>query len=141
MRSADSTRGGLIPLVQLNFSTLIRTFLLAALIVAATQISTSAAGITEPLELVNETGQPIMSLYFVPIQKKNWGNDLVGSGVMNQGDRRSIHYDTEYTHYKVKVEFADGTSLTAKDVDLLDVWRLSINRVGAALRFDKNTRG
>ena len=59
-----------------------------------------------------------MSLYVVPIQKKDWGNDLVGSGVMNQGDRRKIDYDTEYTRYKIKVEFADGTTLTGRDIDL-----------------------
>ncbi|MBR1806639.1 MAG: hypothetical protein IJ774_09695, partial [Selenomonadaceae bacterium] len=83
-----------------------RTILLATLIVAATQASTFAAGLTEPLELVNETGETILSLYFVPVQKKSWGNDLVGSGVMNQGDRRAIHYDSAFTRYKIKIEFA-----------------------------------
>lgn len=116
---------------------LLKVFLLAAFLVAAIQTSTFA-GITEPLEIVNETGEPILSLYAVPIQKKGWGNDLVGSGVMNQGDRRSIHYDTEYMHYKFKIEFADGKTITLKDVDLLDTWRLSINRDGS---YNKNTRG
>ena len=115
----------------------LRTFMLAALIVAAIQSSTFA-GITEPLELVNETGQPIMSLYFVPVQKKSWGNDLVGSGVMNQGDRRSIDYDSAYTRYKLKIEFADGTEVTRKDIDIFDAWRLSIRQDGSC---DKNARG
>ena len=96
---------------------LLKIFLLAALFIMSAQ-SSAFAGITEPLEIVNETGQPIMSLYVVPIQKKDWGNDLVGSGVMNQGDRRKIDYDTEYTRYKIKVEFADGTTLTGRDIDL-----------------------
>lgn len=115
----------------------LKIFVLAACLVAAVQ-TPAFAGITEPLEIVNETGKTIISLYFVPIQKKSWGNDLVGSGVMNQGDRRSIHYDTGYMRYKFKIEFADGTTLTNKDVDLLDVWRLSIKRDGS---YDKNTRG
>ena len=115
-----------------------RTILLATLIVAATQASTFAAGLTEPLELVNETGETIMSLYFVPVQKKSWGNDLVGSGVMNQGDRRAIHYDSAFTRYKIKIEFADGTTVTRKDVDVFDAWRLGIRRDGSC---DKNTRG
>ena len=115
----------------------LKIFVLAAFLVAAVQ-TPAFAGITEPLEIVNETGKTIMSLYFVPIQKKSWGNDLVGGGVMNQGDRRSIHYDTSFAHYKIKIEFADGTTLTNKDVDLLDVWRLSIKRDGS---YDKNARG
>lgn len=105
---------------------LLKVFVLAAFVIVSVQSPAFAAGITEPLEIVNETGQPIISLYFVPMQKKDWGNDLVGSGVMNQGDRRSIHYDTEFANYKIKVEFANGSTLTWKDVNLIDVWRLSI---------------
>ena len=118
-------------------SKVLKIFVLAAFLVAAVQ-SSAFAEMTEPLEIVNETGKTIMSLHFVPIQKKGWGNDLVGSGVMNQADKRSIHYDAAYRIYKIKVEFADGTSFTRKDIDLLDVWRLSIKSDGS---YDKNTRG
>ena len=114
-----------------------RIFVLAAFLVAAIQTPTFAE-ITEPLEIVNETGETIMSLYAVPIQKNGWGNDLVGSGVMNQSDKRSINYDAAYRIYKIKVEFADGSSFTCKNVDLLDVWRLSLKRDGS---YDTNTRG
>ena len=122
-------------MIRFNF---LRTILLATLIVASAQTSTFAQTLTEPLELVNETGQPIMSLYFVPVQKKDWGNDLVGSGIMNQGDRRTIHYDSAFTRYKIKIEFADGTTVTNKDVDVFDAWRLGIRRDGTC---DKNARG
>ncbi len=116
---------------------LVRIFLLAAFMFAAVQ-SSAFAGLTEPLEIVNETGKTIMSLYAVPIQKKSWGNDLVGSGVMNQGEARSIHYDASYMHYKFKIEFADGNTITLRDVDLLDTWRLSIKLDGS---YERNTRG
>lgn len=116
----------------------LRTMLLAAFMFAAVQSPTFAAGVTEPLELVNETGKPIISLYFVPVQKNGWGNDLVGSGVMNQGDRRSINYDSAFATYKIKVEFADGKTITVKSVDLLNVWRLAIMSDGT---FSRNARG
>lgn len=116
---------------------LVKVFMLATFLVVTAQ-SPAFAGITEPLEIVNETGQPIMSLYVVPMQKKSWGNDLVGSGVMNQGDRRTINYDTEFTLYKIKVEFADGTGFTRRDVELLDTWRLAIMHDGS---FTRNARG
>ena len=116
---------------------LLKIFLLTAFIFVSTQ-SSVLAGITEPLEIVNETGKTIISLYVVPVQKKDWGNDLVGSGVMNQGDRRSIHYDSSYAQYKIKVEFVDGTTITRKDINLLDTWRLSIMRDGT---FSRNARG
>ena len=115
---------------------LLKIFLLAALFIVSAQNS-AFAGITEPLEIVNETGQPIMSLYFVPMQKKDWGNDLVGSGVMNQGDKRSINYDTDFANYKIKVEFENGSTLTWKDVNLINVWRLSIEYG----RYSVNARG
>lgn len=103
----------------------LKFFLLTAFFVAAMQ-SSAFAGITEPLEIVNETGKTIISLYVVPVQKNGWGNDLVGSGVMNQGDKRSINYDTEYASYKIKVEFDNGSTLTWQDVNLINVWRLSL---------------
>ena len=116
---------------------LVKVFVLAAFLVVTAQ-SPALAGITEPLEIVNETGQTSMSLYVVPMQKKDWGNALVGSGVMNQGDRRSINYDTEFNLYKIKVEFADGTGFTRRDVDLLNTWRLAIMSDGS---FSRNARG
>ena len=117
----------------------LKIFVLAAFIVAAVQVPAFAGlTLTEPLEIVNETGKTIMALYAVPIQKKDWGNDLVGSGVMNQGDRRAIYYDSEYMHYKFKIEFADGKTLTLKDVDLLDTWRIGFRCDGS---YDKNARG
>ena len=116
---------------------LLKIFLLTAFIFAAVHSTTFAAGLTEPLEIVNETGQPILSLYAVPVQKVGWGNDLVGHGVMNQGDKRSIHYDTAFARYKVKVEFENGSTLTFPDIDLINVWRLSIGNG----KYDINTRG
>ena len=116
----------------------LRTLLLTAFIVAAAQ-SSAFAGVTEPLEIVNETGKTIISLYAVPMRKNGWGNDLVGSGVMNQGDKRSIQYDTSYARYKIKVEFADNTrTFVWYDIDLIDTWRLSIMPKGS---FTKNARG
>ena len=119
---------------------LVKVFVLATFLVVAAQ-SPAFADITEPLELVNETGQPILSLYFVPMQKKDWGNDLVGSGVMNQGDRRSIYYDMSFRVYKLKVEFADGTTFIRKDVDLFDTWRLAIWLDGTNFKLSRNARG
>ena len=125
-------------LIDLNKAlSFVKVFVLTAFLIVTAQSPVSAE-ITEPLEIVNETGKPIMSLYFVPIQKKGWGNDLVGSGVMNQGDKLSIHYDLSFHIYKIKVEFADGTEFTRRDVDLLNTWRLSINRDGSFIR---NARG
>ena len=116
---------------------LLTIFILATFIIVAAQ--SAAFALPEPLEIVNETGKPIISLYAVPMQKNGWGNDLVGSGVMNQGDRRAITYDSAYARYKIKVEFADSTNtITRYDVDLLNTWRLSIMRDGT---FSRNVRG
>ncbi len=118
---------------------LLKIFLLATFIVVAAH--SPALALPEPLEIVNETGQPIISLYVVPVQKRGWGNDLVGSGIMNQGDKRSIQYDSQFPNYKIKVEFADGSSCTFKSVDLLNTWRLSIWFNGTEFDLSKNARG
>ena len=120
---------------------MLKRTLLAVLALLIVAVQSSAFALPEPLEIVNETGQPIMSLYAVPVQKSGWGNDLVGSGVMNQGDKRSITYDSDFANYKIKVEFADGTSFTRKDVDLLNTWRLGIRYDGTDFVFDRNARG
>ena len=115
----------------------VKVFILTAFLIVTAQSSASAEMI-EPLEIVNETGKPIVSLYFVPMQKKGWGNDFISNGVMNQGDRISTHYDADFRIYKIKVEFADGTEFARRDVDLLDTWRLAIMRDGSFIR---NARG
>ena len=116
---------------------LLRTLLLTAILIAAIQAPTFAAN-TEPCEIVNETGQTILALYAVPIQRKDWGNDLVGNGVMVQGDRRLIRFTLGYNHYKIKAELEGGKVFTWKDVNLADTWRFSIRSDGT---FDTNVRG
>ncbi len=119
---------------------LLKIFVLTAFIFVTAQNPAFATN-TEPLDIVNETGKTILSLYAVPVQKKDWGNDLVGHGVMSQGDRRIIYYDIDYHYYKIKAEFADGEIITFKDVDLIDMWRLSIWLNGTKYEILKNGRG
>ena len=114
-------------MLRFNF---MRTMLLATLIVAAAQTSAFAEN-TEPCEIA------------VPMQQNDWGEELVGTEIMNTGDRRSIRYDPQYSRYKIKIRFAGegAETITWYDVDLLDTWRLSIIYNGSGYEFAKNARG
>ena len=126
-------------MIRFNF---LRTILLATLIVAAAQTSAFAEN-TEPCEIVNDTDMAIAFLYAVPMQQNDWGEELVGTEIMNTGDRRSIRYDPQYSRYKIKIRFAGegAETITWYDVDLLDTWRLSIIYNGSGYEFAKNARG
>ena len=126
-------------MLRFNF---MRTMLLATLIVAAAQTSAFAEN-TEPCEIVNDTDMAIAFLYAVPMQQNDWGEELVGTEIMNTGDRRSIRYDPQYARYKIKIQFAGegAETITWYDVDLLDTWRLSIIYNGSGYEFAKNARG
>lgn len=121
---------------------LIRTFLLAALLVAATQTSAFAEN-SERLEIINDTSQTIQALYIVPVGQEDadWGNDIVGDGFMEQSDKRVIYYDPAYRYYHIKFILDNGEEYILPSVDLLDAWQINIWYDDMEYKVSKNARG
>lgn len=128
--------------IRNTLSTTVRSFLLAMFIVAASYTSAFAAD-TDPCEIVNDTDMSIAFLYAVPMQRDDWGEDLVGTEIMNCGDYRSIRYNPNNSLYKIKIQFAGegAETITWYNVDLLDTWRLSIWFNGSSYELSANARG
>lgn len=116
--------------------------MLAALIVTSAQNPVFAAD-TDPCEIVNDSDMSIAFLYAVPMYREDWGEDLVGTEIMNCGDFRSIRYSPNDSLYKIKIQLAGegGEAVTWYNVDLLDTWRLSIWHDGSEFKLSKNARG
>ena len=123
---------------------IVAIFMLAAFLVISAQSAASAED-TELLEIINDTGEPIWALYIVPVgrQDADWGNDLVGEGVMNQADRRIIYYDPAYRYYHIKFILDNKEEYILPNVDLLDAWRINIiyDEAEMAFNINKNSRG
>ena len=126
-------------MIRFNF---MRTILLATLIVAAAQTS-AFAEISERLEIFNDTPQIIRALYVVPSgqQDADWGNDIVGDGFMEQGDKRVIYYDPAYRYYHIKFILDNYEEYILPNVDLLDAWRINIWLDDIEYKVNKNARG
>ncbi len=114
---------------------------LAALMIAAVQTPAFAAD-SESVEIVNDSNMSIAFLYVVPVDRDDWGQDYVGTEIMNLGDTRIVGYDPQY-RYKIKIQLAGegGETFTWYDVDLSDAWRLSMWYNGTDFELSKNACG
>ena len=121
---------------------LLRIFVLTAFIVAAVQSSAFAAN-TEPLEVINDTGQTFRALYIVPSgqQDADWGDDIVGGGFMTQAESRIIYYDPAYRYYHIKLILENDEEYFLPNVDLFDAWRINIWCDNMEFKVAKNSRG
>ena len=73
----------------------------------------------------------------------DWGNDLVGTEIMNLNDKRTIAYNVNSPRYKIKIRLAGegGETFTWYNVDLSDAWRLTFWYNGTDFELSKNSRG
>ena len=89
-----------------------------ATVMLATLQNTACAENSEELELLNDTGQAIMSLYIAPVGNMNWGKDFAAQSPF---DNPAVRY------YKLKVILDDGREITWADnkrIDFEGAWRI-----------------
>ena len=104
----------------------LKIFLLATVIVAALQ-GVSCAENSEQLELLNDTGQAITSLYIAPVGNMNWGKDFAAQSPFEARQRRTVKYNPAVRYYKLKVILDDGREITWADnkrIDFAGAWRI-----------------
>ena len=71
-----------------------RALLLAALagVLGSTLATTAALAGEADFTLVNRTGYSLREVYVSPANKKNWGNDRLGSGYLDSNRNRLIKF-------------------------------------------------
>lgn len=73
-----------------------------------------------PVVVFNNTGVDIYYLYMSPSSSSSWGNDMLGSMVLDDGEyfETSIVVDRTDTEWDFKIEDLEGTELTWKEIDI-----------------------
>ena len=101
----------------------LRTFMLAALIVAAVQPSVSA---DKDLQIVNFTGRDIKQLYLSPNGYSGWQHwDLLGTKLLPKDSAVNVHCKGDYRYYDMRI-VSDDEHCEWSSLDLDGVQRLII---------------
>lgn len=104
----------------------IKIFLVAMVFVVAAQVTALAAN-TERLEIINDTGQIIESLYITPVGNSNWGKDFAEETPFDAYQKKVIKYNPAIRYFKLKFTLWDGREIVWQDDKRLDfsrAWRL-----------------
>lgn len=104
----------------------LKIFLVAMVFVASAQVTALAAN-TERLEIINDTGQIIESLYITPAGNTNWGKDFAEETPFDAYQKKVIKYNPAIRYFKLKFTLWDGREIVWQDDKRLDfsrAWRL-----------------
>ena len=77
---------------------------------------------------VNYSGRTIKRLYITGSSSGNWGDDILGSSVLSNGDSVSLRYNDSVRYFDIKVVFMDDDYLTYWRYDYRSVWRVTLFR-------------
>ena len=104
----------------------IKIFLLATVFVASAQVTAFAAN-TEQLEIINDTGQLIESLYIAPAGNIDWGKDFVAEMPFDAYQKKILKFNPAIRYFKIKMTLWDGREIIWDGDNRLDfsrAWRL-----------------
>lgn len=83
----------------------------------------------------NETGYDIDSVYVAPSDEEEWGDDLMGEDVLEDGASVEITFNPEYEalllalnvdKYDLRVEYSDGTEEEWYELKLEEITELTL---------------
>ena len=104
----------------------IKIFLAALVFVAAAQVTAFAAN-TERLEIINDTGQFIESLYIAPAGNIDWGKDFAEDAPIDAYQKKILKFNPAIRYFKIKMTLWDGREIIWDGDNRLDfsrAWRL-----------------
>jgi len=101
------------------------------LAIAAALVLTPALGLAvdaRDIAVVNKTGKPVFSLFVSPVDSEEWGEDILGVDVLEDGRTVKISfsgYDDERCHFDILATDDDNEWLLP-DVNLCEVVDITI---------------
>ena len=104
----------------------IKIFLAALVFVVSAQVTAFAAN-TERLEIINDTGQFIESLYITPAGNIDWGKDYAAEMPFDAYQKKIIKFNPAIRYFKIKFTLWDGREIIWEGDNQLDfsgAWRL-----------------
>ncbi len=85
------------------------------------------------VEIVNQTGVAVYSVFASSVNHPDWGDDLLGTEVLNPGQKITITFPAGYdcsVDIKVSADPDDNDSLTFDGVDICEVSGINLKGGG-----------
>lgn len=114
------------------------TRIAAALVVTAGVLAANVAQAYERwIYIVNDGSEAIHYVYITHIHDERWGYDLLGHDVILAGDYLMVEPQRPqgYCRFDVKIVYASGRSVTRRDVNLCEAYRIDTNERSAQVYY------
>ncbi|CAN5206140.1 hypothetical protein BH10PSE1_BH10PSE1_35780 [soil metagenome] len=97
---------------------MLRRFVIAAALLAATSVSAFAQGCDTRFTLLNTSDVAVHEFYFGPSSQSNWGNDRLGDGELPPGRQVSFAPGGRGGNYDFRVVWANGERADLMQVNI-----------------------
>lgn len=97
-----------------------RMSILGALVASA--LATAAWAAQQDFEIVNNTGQAILTLNVSPSDEASWGPDILGVDILAAGERADVTFDNaeERCEWDLRVTYEDGDTGAWQGINLCE---------------------
>ena len=94
----------------------------------ASAIAAAAYAAQQDFTVTNHTGHTIVTLNVSPHDDDQWGPDILGRDVLNDGEQAAVRFDRdeEQCSWDIKVTYDDGTSNDLRGVDLCETTEVEL---------------
>ena len=91
--------------------------------------ATAAWAAAQDFTLVNGTGKTVMTINISPTGEDEWGPDLLGANVMEDGQSASVSFDVEEGRclWDVRATYDDGDTGDWRGLDLCEISTITLN--------------
>jgi hypothetical protein len=110
-----------------------KSTLFAGVIAMAISFTSSVAMAgSDDYAVINKLGMDITHLYLSPNNDDNWGEDILGRDVLEDGDECGIEFDPDDTEcaYDIKIIDDKGKAWTVTNIDLCKWHKVTFKRQG-----------
>lgn len=103
-----------------------------AMLALALVVSSVSTAFADPRDfvLINGTGQVIMQVFVAPSNMDDWGDDILGQGILSAGDNVTINF-ARFTegncYYDIKVVVDGGAEGELNQVNLCETHTVTFN--------------
>jgi hypothetical protein len=106
--------------------------LFAGMITLALSLTSTAAVAADDYAIINETGMEITALHMSPNNQDDWGDDILGQDLLEDGDECGIefHPDDEECAYDIKIVDGDGKGWVVMNIDLCKYTKVTFKTQG-----------
>jgi hypothetical protein len=107
--------------MKTTLKSIIGVFLVLVMVGGLSSMTMKAAKTSSSrIKIVNKSSWAIDHIYFSPIDKDSWGNDILGSDeVLEPNEAITVQVDCET--WDVKFVAEDGATCIAEDLDICEV--------------------